>query len=101
MTITIAITEAKIGRSMKKCDIRMASSVLRLRGGRGAGRALFLRIDLDARTNTREPIHDNAVVRRKSILDDALPFEELAKRHVFRRDRVVVLEHHHVFAHLL
>ena len=33
MTITIAITEAKIGRSMKKCEMRMAPATLPGAGG--------------------------------------------------------------------
>src|SRR5882757_1804336 len=55
ITNTIESTDAKIGRSMKKCDMRMGalSLVLGLGAGRGRGgrrrRALLLRLDHLAR----------------------------------------------------
>ena len=48
ITNTIETTAAKIGRSMKKCEIRMRGRLLRLglRAGRRGRRALLLRRDL-------------------------------------------------------
>src|SRR4051812_44941265 len=101
MMITIAITEAKIGRSMKKCEIFMARSVLGLRRSSGRLRALLLRRDLGVGPDAREAVHDDLVVGRKPVLDDAQIPGKLAKRDVFLLRHVVVADDHHVFAHLL
>jgi hypothetical protein len=67
ITITIEITEAKIGRSMKKCEIFIApcDSLLLLRGrsGRSRGlRAFRQRRHLGAGPRTHQAVDDHPVV---------------------------------------
>src|SRR3984893_1153321 len=78
--MTIATTAAKIGRSMKKCEMRIALLLFLLRrGGRagrswraaGRGRAFRHRRHLDARPRAHDAVHDHPVVRREPVLDHA------------------------------
>src|SRR5438128_2305329 len=89
ITKTIETTEAKIGRSMKKCEIFIAASVrlvgLRLR----AGRALRLRRHLGAGPRPDEPVDDNPVVGREPGLDDPQIADDIAQGDVFLRHHVV------------
>src|SRR4029079_15372256 len=65
ITITIDTTAAKIGRSMKKCEIRIPVCLLRLglRTGRPGGRcARLLRRDLLARPHAHQTVDDDAVI---------------------------------------
>src|SRR5215213_2734505 len=74
ITITIETTAAKIGRSMKKCEIRIPVRLLclGLRAGRPRGSsALLLRRDLLARPHPHQAVDDDAVVGGDAVLDDA------------------------------
>src|SRR5262249_19343123 len=103
MTNTIETTEAKIGRSMKKCEIFMPASVgLRLRRGRGRGRgALLLRGDLSARARPHHSVHHHPIGGREARLDHPQVADKLAEGDVFLADLVVGAHHQHVFARLL
>ena len=65
ITNTIETTEAKIGRSMKKCEIRMrglrSASSCACGPAAGAG-ALLLRRHLLARPHAHQPVDHDAVV---------------------------------------
>src|SRR6266702_6286908 len=102
MTNAIETTAAKIGRSMKKCEILMPVSIrLRLPAGGGRRcRALLLRRHLAARARPYQSVHDHAVVGRKSRFDDAQVVHDVAERHVFHCDGVVGANGQHVFARL-
>src|SRR5262249_2237950 len=102
--ITIEMTEAKIGRSMKKCAIFISRSLLvaRLRAGGRRRSALLLRVDRHARPDPGEPVHHDRVVGRQTGLDDALAAaRELAERQVFRLHLVVGPQHEDELAYLL
>src|SRR2546429_7421450 len=75
ITKTIETTAAKIGRSMKKCEMRIGRSRLSIGGGlRGGGlrhRLLLLRRHLLPRTHAHQTIDDHAVVGRYALLDHA------------------------------
>ena len=78
ITKTIETTEAKIGRSMKKCEMRMGCSPpllgRRRRAGRcrrGRLRALLLRRHLLARARPHQAVDDDAIVGPDALLDDA------------------------------
>ena len=106
ITITIETTAAKIGRSMKKCEIRMsrcAYSSLGLRAGRPGGRrALLLRRDLLARPHAHQAVDDDAVAGRDAVLDDAeIVVAQRPERDVFLHRGVVVADHQHELADLL
>ena len=82
ITNTIETTAAKIGRSMKKCEIRMARPQFcgrRLRRRSPAARALLLRRHLLPRPRPHQAVDDDAVVGRKSVLDDAQAVDELRR----------------------
>src|SRR5215510_1650566 len=79
ITNTIETTAAKIGRSMKKCEMRIGawpdllSLVADLRSGRGGGRRrglLLLRLHLDAGSRAHQPVDHDPVVGREAVLDD-------------------------------
>src|SRR5262245_61270472 len=119
MMNTIETTDAKIGRSMKKCEIFMPDSIgLRLRAacggaacggaacagrpGRGGGRgALLLRRHLGARTRPHQPVDDHAVVGGEAGLDDAQVVDDVAQRDVFLVHRVVGTDDEHELPCLL
>src|SRR5262245_43676843 len=108
MTKMIDSTEAKIGRSMKKCEIFMrvsgmpASIAFCLRGSGGRRRRpLLLRRHLAARTRPHHAVDDHAVIGRKPRFDDAQVVGDVAERHVFHRHRIVGADHQHIFACLL
>ena len=94
ITNTIETTEAKIGRSMKKCEMRIGCGrgYFGFCGGlvprrRGARFALFLRRDLLARPRPHQTVHDDAVIGADAALDHAqIVIGDLAERHVFRHD---------------
>src|SRR6185312_16556527 len=106
ITKTIEITPAKIGRSMKKCEMRIAPALPLVRAdGRGIARRTgfgrgLLRRHLGARAHAHEPIHDHRVVGFEA-LDDAEVVHQLAERHVLRRRHVLGIEHVDELAHLL
>src|SRR5262245_2036182 len=103
ITKTMETTAAKIGRSMKKCEIFMTGSVgLRLRGvGGGRRRTLLLRCDLGARPRPHKSIHDDAIVGGKAELDDAQVVHHVAEGHVFLADTVVGADDEDELARLL
>src|SRR4051812_1766308 len=107
ITMTIETTEAKIGRSMKKCDIRMPpgptnSRILGLRASRDRGSALLLRRDLHIWPDPHQAIDHDAVVRLDAILDDAqVVFDQWPERNVLLHRRVVGIDHQNELADLL
>ena len=65
ITNTMETTAAKIGRSMKKCEIFMRLPLFLCGGGgRGGGRRALLRRDLRAGLRPHHAIHDHAVGRK-------------------------------------
>src|SRR6185437_13374221 len=93
ITKTIATTAAKIGRSMKKCEIRIAQASVGLGWVSGVGLAgsfgcglwgtlLFCR-HLLAGVSAHEAVDNDAVVGADAVLDHAQAVVDLAERHVF------------------
>src|SRR5208282_2444230 len=87
ITKTIEITAAKIGRSIKKCEIRMLVSVdLGLIGAlmdcRGRS-ALSFHHDFHAGTGAHQPLDDYAVGKGEPLLDDAQTIVDRAANDVF------------------
>src|SRR5215218_3471429 len=103
ITKMMETTEAKIGRSMKKWEIRIPVSIaLRLGAARSRGGfPLFLRANLAARTGPNHSIDDHAIVGREPGLDDPQVIVEFTERDVFLAHAVVGPDHQHVFARLL
>src|ERR1700728_2868706 len=104
ITKMIEITAAKIGRSMKKCEIRMLVSVgLGLIGAfahrRGRSTLPFHR-HFHARTSAHQPFDDHAVGKGEALFDDAQTIVDLAGHDVFQTDNIAVIDHEHVFARL-
>src|ERR1043166_2754920 len=99
MTNTIDSTEAKIGRSMKKCEIFISrvSLVLRLRHAR---RTLLLRRHLGAGARAHQPVDDHPIVRTDAVLDHAQVADQLAERDVFGARDVLGIDRQDVFAPL-
>src|SRR5208282_4127155 len=83
ITKTIETTAAKIGRSMKKCESRIFSAL-------GLSRPWLHR-----------GVDDDAIGRRKAVLDHAQAVVELAERDVFLPHHAAVVDHEHEFARLL
>src|SRR6202521_2567302 len=108
MRMTIATTEAKIGRSMKKCEMRIALLLLllllrRARRARSAapGRPFRHRGHLDPRPRAHDAVHDHPVVRREPFLDHAPVALQRPERDVFLLHHVVRPDHVDELAHLL
>ncbi len=106
ITNTIEITAAKIGRSMKKCEMRIPASVrLRLRGvlvrRRGSRRSLLFYRDFHAGARAHEAVDDHAVGGGKALLDHAQAVVELAGHDVFLPRHAAVIDDKHEFARLL
>src|SRR3954447_3191979 len=84
ITNTIEMTAAKIGRSMKKCEIRIGLSVcsigLGLGGGRLRRRLLLLWRHLLPRTHPHQAVDHDAVIRRHPFLDHAQVVDNFAQR---------------------
>src|SRR5258708_2959379 len=101
-TVTMAMTAAKIGRSMKKCENFIACRISRswLRAG---GLGSFRRLGLHdrARSDGLQTRHDHLVIRLESLLHDPEAFKELPEhdgtwlRFVFRSN------HQHEFVALI
>src|SRR5215472_5610142 len=63
ITNTIETTAAKIGRSMKKCEMRIGGLVgLGGRAARGGRRGFLLRRHLRARARAHEAVNDDVVI---------------------------------------
>src|ERR1043166_787240 len=103
MTKTIETTAAKIGRSMKKCEMRSGAVSVALGAGSGRGRrsALLLRRHLGAGPHAHEALDDDAIVLVQIFLDHAQPVDRLAERHVARARDVLAVDHHQELACLL
>src|ERR1700732_2176414 len=79
ITNTIETTAAKIGRSMKKCEMRMGGLVRLRRGAaRGRRRLLLLRGDLHAGPHAHEAVDDDVLVLLEPLLDHAQFADRLA-----------------------
>src|SRR5262249_30121510 len=118
MTKTIETTEAKIGRSMKKCEKRIrrrpywvqrdreitdptGSWLLLSRGlGRGRGRTLLLRVHLHPGPRPHQAVDDEAIVGGQPVLDHALTVDQLAQRHITLARDTLAVDHEHIFARL-
>src|SRR5262245_27081500 len=106
MMNTMETTAAKIGRSMKKCEMRMRRSASSIRlGGRTrtlrGGRPLSLGGDLGAGACPHQAVDDDAVVGCEPFLDNPQSVDDLAKRHVLLPCRALGIDHQHVLARLL
>src|SRR5262249_55491769 len=107
ITNTIETTAAKIGRSMKKCEMRIRAAsalfVADLRPRRlGRGRApLLLRLHLDARARAHQAVDHHPVVAGNAVLDDAQVARQLRGRDVSLPHHVLAVDHQHVLARLL
>src|SRR5262245_38547480 len=105
ITNTVETTAAKIGRSMKKCDMRILLSCARLVafGLRRAGRrrALLLWRDLTAGPRPHQAVDDDAVVGGEPGLDHPQVVDDVAQGHVFLPRDVVGADDKDVFTRLL
>src|SRR6266567_8807054 len=103
ITKTSETTPAKIGRSMKKCEMRtIPSAVLGVGAGLAGRRALLLlRRHLLARAYARDAVDHDAIIGREAVLDDAQSVVDVAEHDVFRPRHVIAIEHQHVFSRLL
>src|SRR6266705_3427212 len=102
ITKMIESTEAKIGRSMKKCEIFMTALVgLRLRPGSRRRDAALLRRDLGAGPRPHQAVDDDAVVGAEPGPDDAQIVHHLAEGDVFLAHRAVGADRERVLARLL
>src|SRR5579871_5799137 len=112
ITKMIDTTAAKIGRSIKKCEMRIARvpRLVRFRGrravlrgrlsGRRRRRALFHRRHLDAGTRAHKPVHDHAVVGVESFHHAHIALQR-AERDVFLLHRIVAVDDENELADLL
>src|SRR5580700_5207638 len=103
MTNTIETTAAKIGRSIKKCEMRifLASAGLGFVRTFGRRRAFLLRRHLLAGPRAHQAVDDDAVSGVEPVLDHAQAAIDLSERDVFLPDHVAVVDDQHEFAHLL
>src|SRR3989442_12782505 len=85
ITNTIDTTAAKIGRSMKKCEMRIVRAPGALFGlGHGrARRRRFLGRHLGSGPHHGQPVDDDPVLGREPVLDDAQSVLDLPERDVF------------------
>src|SRR5262249_52273970 len=94
ITKMIEMTAAKMGRSMKKCEMRICcpdSEISQIPCRRrsvalGLGARLWhalpvLRRHLLARVNPHQPVHHHAIVGRDAVLDHAHVVDHLPERH--------------------
>src|ERR1700680_559066 len=109
-TMMIHTTEAKIGRAMKKGEMRNALTLFLLRRGRrarrsrsaaGRGRAFRHRGHLDPRPRPHDAVHDHPVVGREAFLDHAPLALQRPERNIFLLHHVVRPDHKDELAHLL
>src|SRR5229473_2192142 len=99
MTKTIETTAAKIGRSMKKWEIRIGASIGL--GGRARRRRL-LGGHLGAGARAHQAVDHDPVVGRDALPDHAQPpGGGVAQRHVFLPRGALRIDHHHELARLL
>src|SRR6202051_2807985 len=84
ITNTIETTAAKIGRSMKKCEMRifLDSAGLGLIRPLRRRRAFLLRTDLLAGTRAHQAVDDDAVGGGEPVLDHAQAVVDLSERDV-------------------
>src|SRR3954470_11838669 len=105
ITKTIEMTAAKIGRSMKKCEIRIglrACSIgLGLGGGRLRRRLLLLGCHLLRRTHPHQAIDHDTVVRRHALLDHAQIVDDFAQRDEVLPGDAILIDDVDELAHLL
>ena len=103
ITKTIETTAAKIGRSMKKCEMRicLASAGLGFVRPFGRRRVLLLRRHFLARPRAHQAVDDDAIGGGEPVLDHAQAAVDLAERDVFLSDHAAVIDDEHEFAHLL
>src|SRR6476620_1497469 len=105
ITNTTETTAAKIGRSMKKCEIRIGLSAcsigLGLRGGRLGRRLLLLGCHLLPRADPHQAIDHDAVVRRHALLDHAQIVDEFAQRDEVLPGDAILIDDVDELTHLL
>src|SRR5262245_58489406 len=81
ITKTTEITEAKMGRSMKKCEMRIGDPSVRLRERRGClclRRLLLLGCHLGTGSCSHQTVDDNSIVRIEAVLDDPEVIDKLS-----------------------
>ena len=81
---TIDRTDAKIGRSTKKCA-KFIAAVLRRFGFRRQGDQF--RLDLDARPHAHQAVDDDGLVAGQAFADDAIAVDARAGAHRLGRDQ--------------
>src|ERR1700688_3701848 len=103
ITNTIETTAAKIGRSMKKCEMRifLASASLGFVRPFGRRRAFLLRRHLLAGPRAHQAVAEDAIVRGEPVLDHPQAAVDLAEGDVFLPHHVAGVDDQHEFAHLL
>src|SRR5581483_6321718 len=105
MTKTTETTAAKIGRSMKKCEMRMRLVRLGLRcvfrRGRCRGRPFFFHRHLYSGTGAHQAVDDDAIAGGQTFLDDAQVIIDFSRDDVFLPDDAAIVDDQHVFARLL
>src|SRR5262245_4967103 len=104
ITKPIETTAAKMGRSMKKCEIRIGrpTSVGRSLGGSSLrSRLLVLRRHLLPRPRSHQAVDDDAIIGRHAILYDAQVVHHLAEPHEALARHIVLINDIDELAHLL
>src|SRR5262245_36272495 len=104
ITKTIETTAAKMGRSMKKCEIRIGRPTLvgRSLGGSGLRSCLLvLGGHLLARPRPHQAVDDDAIIGRYAVPDDAQIVDHLAQPHEALTGDIVLIDDIDALAHLL
>src|SRR5215510_4856849 len=105
ITKTIETTAAKIGRSMKKCEMRIAlparSVGLGLRAARRGRHRLIVGRHLLSLTHAHQAVDDDAIVGRQAVLDHAQLVDDRTERHEALLGDIILVDYIDKLAHLL
>src|SRR5262245_26241756 len=103
ITNTTETTAAKIGRSMKKCEMRIAAPPSIAAGFRAAclGRRRAFRRNLLAQAHAHQAVDDHAIVGRQSVLDHAQVVDHRPQCHEPLPRDIFLVDHVDELAHLL
>src|ERR1700683_4731286 len=105
ITKTTETTAAKIGRSMKKCEMRMRLVRLDLRGvfrrGRCRRRAAFFHRHLYSRPGAHQAVDNHAIGGGQPFLDHTQVVIDLPGNHIFLPNDTAIVDDQHVLARLL
>src|SRR6202034_3184428 len=98
-------TAAKIGRSMKKCEMRIRLVRLSLRRvfrrGRCRRRAVFFHRHLYSRRGAHQAVDNHAIGRGQPFLDHTQVVIDLSGNHIFLPNDAAIVDHQHVLVRLL